>query len=147
MMRISRSQFMSGLGLAAAASVGLVASGCRGDDDDDDDDGDGTGTGGATGSGGATGAGGEASGAGAASVSSCETESISSNHGHELVVPPANVQLGEEKSYDITGTADHPHTVTLSTSAFETLRQGGTVTIASTTDSFHSHDVTVTCGG
>ena len=74
-------------------------------------------------------------------------ESISDNHGHELVVPARDVAQGVERTYDITGTSSHPHTVILTASDFETLRQGGIVMVTSSSDASHSHEVTVSCAG
>ena len=49
------------------------------------------------------------------------------------------------QTYDITGTATHGHTVTLSAADFTTLMGGGSVTVNSTSDSAHTHAVTVRC--
>jgi hypothetical protein len=62
-----------------------------------------------------------------------------------LVVPVADVELGQPQSYDIQGTAMHPHTVTLTAADFATLRTGAAVTVTSSTDAAHTHQVTVTC--
>jgi hypothetical protein len=93
----------------------------------------------------ATACGGSDGGDGGGGDGSC-SESISANHGHVMSVPQADVDAGSEKTYDITGSADHPHQVTLTADDFTTLAGGGSVTVASSTDSAHSHMVTVTCG-
>ena len=70
---------------------------------------------------------------------------IASNHGHELVVPVADVEIGQDKTYDIQGTSAHPHTVTLSAADFSVLGTGATVTVTSSNDAGHTHQVTVSC--
>lgn len=71
---------------------------------------------------------------------------IGTNHGHEMVVPLADVMAGVEVVYDIQGASTHPHTVTLTADDFMMLQQGVAVVVISSTDSMHSHEVTVTCG-
>jgi hypothetical protein len=73
------------------------------------------------------------------------SESIASNHGHVLTVSQSDIDAAAEKTYDITGSADHPHQVTLSADDFAMLADGGTIGVTSSTDSGHSHDVTVMC--
>ena len=155
-------QFFQGMGLIAAATVGLVGAGCGGDDDGESGPGSGGSTGGDTSGGGAPGSAGDggapgtagdggtpgtAGGAGIGGVQDCGAESISDNHGHELVVPARDVAQGVERTYDITGTSSHPHTVILTASDFETPRQGGIVMVTSSSDASHSHEVTVSCAG
>ena len=50
-------------------------------------------------------------------------------------------------TYDITGTSTHPHTVTLTASHFAALQADQTVTVTSSTDDGHAHEVTVQCAG
>jgi len=71
--------------------------------------------------------------------------SISSNHGHSLIVSVDDVQAGIEKSYAIQGSSSHPHTVTISSSQFNTLKSNNSVEIVSSNDSGHTHSVTVSC--
>ncbi|MDB4960647.1 MAG: hypothetical protein JWP01_646 [Myxococcales bacterium] len=73
------------------------------------------------------------------------TGSVSSNHGHVLAVPTADVMAGTEKSYNIRGTSAHPHVVVITASMFATLRTARTLTVTSSLDAGHSHGVTVTC--
>lgn len=68
---------------------------------------------------------------------------IAANHGHALVVSRADLSAGEEKTYDITGSAGHAHSVTLRAADFDILREYGTLTVQSTTGSGHSHSVMV----
>ena len=70
---------------------------------------------------------------------------ITGNHGHTLMVPAADFAAAGDRTYDITGSADHPHAVTLTAAQRTTLLGGGTVTTTSTTNLAHSHDVTVAC--
>jgi hypothetical protein len=73
---------------------------------------------------------------------------ISANHPmpHALVVPVADLNSATPMTYNIQGTSDHPHTVTLSVVQLQALRTGP-VTVTSTMDGTvpHTHMVTVTC--
>lgn len=71
--------------------------------------------------------------------------SISVNHGHELVLPEADIVAGVEKTYDITGTSVHPHTIVVTAADFAMLQGNQSVTITSSNDSAHTHDVTISC--
>ncbi len=76
--------------------------------------------------------------------------SIDTNHGHVLTVPVADINAGVQKSYTIQGTADHPHTVTLTAADFASLKQNTGIAEVSTTSASaifgaHSHQVTVFC--
>lgn len=156
-MRWTRKQFLEAtLGAAAASVVGCG--------DDAGTGGQGGGAGGAggsggsststttststTGGGGAGGGTGGASGGGGAMSATCEDGTqvtIGTNHGHELVVSTADVLAGMDKTYDIQGTSLHPHSATLTAAHFQMLLQGSTITVTSTTDSNHSHQVAVVC--
>ncbi len=70
---------------------------------------------------------------------------IGNNHGHDWTVPAADVQAGVEQTYNIRGTSPHPHTVTLTAAHFQMLRDGQMLTLISSTDSNHSHTVTIGC--
>jgi hypothetical protein len=70
---------------------------------------------------------------------------ISSNHGHALVVSAADVAAGLEKTYNIKGTSTHPHSVKITAAMFATLKSTKMLKVTSSTDSSHSHSVTVTC--
>lgn len=72
------------------------------------------------------------------------TISISANHGHALTVSSADVQAATPKTYDIQGSAGHPHSVTLTATHFQTLSQNGRVTVSSSLGD-HVHSVTVSC--
>jgi hypothetical protein len=70
---------------------------------------------------------------------------IGSNHGHTLVVADADITAGVDKSYNIQGTATHPHTVVVTAAMFTMLKTARSISITSTTNASHSHPVTVTC--
>lgn len=71
--------------------------------------------------------------------------SISSNHGHTLTVPTADIDAGTEKEYSIQGGSGHNHKVKLTASDFASLKGNNQITIESTTGGAHRHDVTVAC--
>ena len=73
------------------------------------------------------------------------TTNIAGNHGHVLNVSKADIAAGAAKTYDITGTADHTHHVTISMQAFTMLTNNMTVMTLSTTDAGHDHSITVSC--
>jgi hypothetical protein len=72
-------------------------------------------------------------------------ETIDANHGHVLVVSMDDARVGVNKVYDITGTATHSHSVTITPAMFTMLRAGMTIMTTSTTNSGHSHGITVIC--
>jgi len=73
------------------------------------------------------------------------TGSISVNHGHNLTVSATDVNSGAEKTYNITGSAGHSHSVTVTADDFLTLKDNLPVTIDSTAGGGHTHSVTVSC--
>jgi len=76
---------------------------------------------------------------------SCATPVISANHGHALVLPQADIEAGEEKTYSIKGSSGHDHLLTVTEAQFAVLAGGGSVTIVSSNDAGHTHSVTVRC--
>jgi hypothetical protein len=70
---------------------------------------------------------------------------IANNHGHAITVTAAEANAGVDKTYQIEGGADHPHTVLITAANFATLRVAGTVMVGSSEDAGHTHVVTVTC--
>ena len=74
----------------------------------------------------------------------CRPPVISANHGHSLVVSPADVAAGVAKTYSIQGAAGHDHLVTITAAQFARLGAGQTITIPSTNGAGHTHSVTVT---
>ena len=73
------------------------------------------------------------------------TASIGGNHGHTLVVSQADLAAGVEKSYNIQGSSAHPHTVLVTSAMFTTLKSSRTLQTTSTSNSSHTHSVTVSC--
>lgn len=67
------------------------------------------------------------------------------NHGHVLTVLRSDLDSTTALSYDIQGTADHTHTVTLTLAQLATLKSGASVTVVSTTTDYHQHVITVSC--
>jgi hypothetical protein len=84
-------------------------------------------------------------GAAEAELVTCKPPVISANHGHVLVVPPADVTAGVTKTYAIQGSSSHPHAVTLTSADFAQLAAGKSITLTSTNDAGHAHRVTVSC--
>ena len=78
------------------------------------------------------------------SKSSCSSD-IVSNHGHVLTVSAADVAAGADKDYNIQGTADHNHQVTITKAHFADLKAGTLVALTSTTAAGHVHSITVQC--
>jgi hypothetical protein len=70
---------------------------------------------------------------------------LGKNHGHVLTVSFADVTAGAEKTYDLAGTAGHPHTVTLAADDMKNLLAGKVVRTKSTTDRGHAHRVVARC--
>jgi hypothetical protein len=73
------------------------------------------------------------------------TNQIGSNHGHMLTVTFAEVDAGAAKTYDITGTADHSHNLSISAAQMAQIKSGQTLNITSTSGSAHTHTVTIQC--
>ena len=70
---------------------------------------------------------------------------IALNHGHALVIAPADLNSMVDSAYGIRGAADHDHTVMLSVAQLRQLKAGGNVTAAASVAAAHSHVVTITC--
>jgi hypothetical protein len=75
------------------------------------------------------------------------TATISSNHGHTITVTSSDINAGQDKTYNIQGTGDHPHMVTVTAANFSTLQSNanGSVMVTSTSNAGHTHSVTVLC--
>jgi len=72
---------------------------------------------------------------------------IQSNHGHFLNVPANDVSSGTQKTYNIGGSSNHSHSVSISASNMQQLAAGQLVQVQSTSSSGHSHIVLVQCFG
>ena len=106
------------LGVAAGGGAGLVLAAC----------------------------GGGGYGGGSTPASSCGS-TIAANHGHTLPIAVADVNSTVDKSYDITGTADHSHSMTLTAQQLAQLKAGTAVNVTSTAGGpdGHTHAVAVSC--
>lgn len=75
------------------------------------------------------------------------TGSVSANHGHVATVLSVDLDAGNAVTLDIRGSADHPHTVVLSSAEVVQIRDRQRVSKVSTTDgsaAFGPHQHTVT---
>ena len=81
-------------------------------------------------------------GGGGGGNSDDETGTVSANHGHQAVITSAELAAGNAITLDITGTADHPHTVMLTMDEVAMIAAGDTVVKTSSTDAGHLHTVT-----
>lgn len=74
------------------------------------------------------------------------TASIDGNHGHTLTIPISDINSEISNTYTLT-TVGHTHTITLSTTDIEMLKDEGSLMKVTTTSSGHSHLITITCVG
>jgi hypothetical protein len=93
-------------------------------------------------------------GSGAGSASACiqngTSVNIVANHGHVLVVSKEDVAAAQAKTYDIMGTADHTHTVSITAAMFAQLASDQAIMTQSTVNTSatfgtHNHPVMVAC--
>jgi len=108
------------------------------------------GCGGSSGGGSTGGTSGSGSDTGADCLANGTRTAIATNHGHILVVSMDDVAAGTEKTYDIRGSADHSHTVTISVQQFESLAENEAIMMesslnASASFGTHEHTVMVAC--
>lgn len=81
----------------------------------------------------------------AANVCTNPAVQIGANHSHTLVVPLADVDAGMAKTYDITGGADHAHSVMITATQFTQIKNGQTLNLTSTSGNAHTHNIVVMC--
>lgn len=67
---------------------------------------------------------------------------ISSNHGHEVVITGGQLQAGGAVTLQFTGSASHTHSLDLSASEVVSIRGGTRVSKESSDSNGHSHTVT-----
>lgn len=69
------------------------------------------------------------------------------SHTHSLTVPKGDVSAGAEKTYNLSQADNHIHQVTISAANFQTLKDSPnqSITVSTTLDSGHTHNVTVSC--
>lgn len=70
------------------------------------------------------------------------TGSITNNHGHTVVLTAAQQQAGAAITLELTTGGGHIHTVALSADQVLAIVGGNAVSVTSSVDSNHSHDVT-----
>ncbi len=85
-----------------------------------------------------TGGGGGNGGGGAGDVNG----TISANHGHIATVTDVQINGGNDVAIDITGSADHSHTVNLTGAELTQIGDGQRVQVTSTNNDGHNHRVT-----
>ena len=72
----------------------------------------------------------------------CSNFLFSSNHGHALEIPAADLNSLTDKSYSVQGTATHDHPFTLTAANLARLKAGQTILVVTTGSAFeHTHDV------
>lgn len=81
---------------------------------------------------------------GATAQTGC-SNTIAGNHGHLFSVAIADLSSTSSKTYDIRGSADHTHTVTLSAADLAKLKTGASVTVATSETASHTHSVSLAC--
>ena len=67
---------------------------------------------------------------------------ISANHGHTAVITAAQISAGNMLTLDITGDANHPHSVDLTMADVAAIGAGTQVAKVSSTNDGHMHNVT-----
>jgi hypothetical protein len=70
---------------------------------------------------------------------------IANNHGHVLTVPPSDLAAPADHDFDIHGSADHTHTVTITAAQFSLLAGGGTLSVTWSIGGGHTHACMVHC--
>ena len=98
----------------------------------------------------ACGGGGASSGTTPASGGTCVANGTSvlvgGNHGHGVdTVTAAEVATGTLQTYNVTSNGTHTHTFTVSAANFTTLQGNTGIQVTSSTDSGHSHTLTINC--
>lgn len=71
----------------------------------------------------------------------CNAFTFSANHGHSLVIARVDLDAVVAKTYSVQGSSGHSHTVTLSPAQLAMLKAGQPVSVTSTTDAGHSHQM------
>lgn len=73
------------------------------------------------------------------------TVASSAGHSHSLTVSKEDISAGVEKIYDLSNVNNHIHRVTISAAQFQSLQGNDSINVTSTSDSGHTHGVTVSC--
>lgn len=69
----------------------------------------------------------------------------SAGHSHNFTVSRDDVSAGVEKTYELTENSGHRHQVTISADQFKSLQQNNSISATSTSDSGHTHGISVSC--
>lgn len=67
------------------------------------------------------------------------------NHGHTFTIPADDIAAGAARTYDITGDADHSHTVAITAAEMANLAGNGSLQVMSSIGATHSHMIDVRC--
>lgn len=72
---------------------------------------------------------------------------VGTDHGHAdgLFFAIDHVTDGMDHTYNIQGASGHPHMIMVTAAQFQMIASGQSVTVTSTVDAGHSHDVTLMC--
>lgn len=70
------------------------------------------------------------------------TGAVATNHGHTAVITTAQLNARNDLVLSITGSADHPHSVTLTGAELGQIAGGSRISKTSTIDAGHDHTVT-----
>ncbi|MDC3953050.1 hypothetical protein [Polyangium jinanense] len=70
---------------------------------------------------------------------------IGRNHGHAFTITIADVLAGVDKTFDLTGTSGHRHTITVTAADFKKIGAGQIVRLASTREGGHIHRLFLEC--
>ena len=81
-------------------------------------------------------------GGGGGGGSADKTGVVSANHGHVATITAAQLTAAGALELDIQGSADHPHSVSLSAGEITSIAGGQRVSKTSSTNSSHDHTVT-----
>ena len=116
---LTRREFTSEWVMAVLAGAMITITGCGGDDNDNP----------------GTNPSGQSSGN--------EVATFSANHGHELTITAVEITAGQALVRMTTGSsATHTHTVSLTAAQVVSIGQQQQVTVVSSTDAGHNHNVT-----
>jgi hypothetical protein len=74
-----------------------------------------------------------------------ESLTISQNHGHVVDIPASDITSTTSKTYNITGTADHPHFITITPDQFLQLQENDSISVMTSNNNGHTHSIVVRC--
>ena len=80
------------------------------------------------------------------SSGACSKFLFTSNHGHALEIPAADLDSPTDKSYSVQGSATHDHPVILTAANLARLKAGLAIVVVTTGSvDAHTHDVSGSC--